>query len=266
MQSTEEAKCVNSLQVLAILRNFIAARVKAKSNNTTEQQAIYERLLRWLGGTPTPNAAPSDKPELIEAEYRRMLRTLLLQVFAPDYDERAQKLFADYRMHAQGWLQNKPSVRDPQLGQVPTNTGLLDELDRFRLDKPITVSASGARVVPPLTEADKAFRSTIDTLISALRDRVVAEQGAEAAAESFKVTWETIPELARAIRAKLDSEIGAVMEKLIKSEVQSNLTGVEVAQLERVMQALTERGFCKTCLRPILEYAKRTSVWAFKLN
>jgi predicted Ser/Thr protein kinase len=254
-------KCVNSLQVLGLLRGFMATKAKA-TNNTPEQQAVYDRVLKWLGGAPVPGEEPKEKPDIIEAEYRRMLRALLLQVFAPDYDVRAQKLFADYRLHAPVAFEGKPTVKDPLMGQVPVNTGLVDELDRYRLDK---VKVEKDAKEAPLSTEDKSFRGKLDALIGILRDDYVGEHGAEAA-KDFKVTWETIPELGKAIRGKLDSEIGRLMEKLITTEVKSDLNVFEQEQLTRAESALTEAGFCPACVKPVLEYAKRTKVWSFKLS
>jgi predicted Ser/Thr protein kinase len=247
--------CINSLELIGLLRGFIGGKSKA-SNNTPEQQAVYDRVLKWLGGIPVPGAAPTEKPDIVEAEYRRLLRALLMQVFAPDYDARAQKLFSDYRLHAPAVFEGKPTVKDPQMGQVPANTSLVDELDCHRLDK-----SKGAY----LSEDDRSFRGKLDAIIGTLRDEFVEEHGAEAAKE-FKVTWETIPELAKAIRGKLDAEIGLLMEKLITTEVKSDLTALQQEQLTRAESALKELGFCSACLKPVLEYAKRTKVWSFKLN
>lgn len=251
-----EMNCVNSLEVIGLMRDFMAAKVKAKSNNTPEQQAVYERMLKWLGGgTPVPGATPPDKPEIVEAEYRRLLRALLLRVFSPDYEQRAQKLFNDYRLHAPAAFEGKQTVRDPQVGQVPVNTGLIDELDHYRLNKD-----KGSY----LSESDKAFRGRLDALIGIIRDQYVEEHGQEAA-KDFKLTWESIAELGKAIRGKLDFEIGSQIEKLITTEVKSDLNAFELEQLQQAERAMAELGFCPSCQKPVLEYAKRTKVWSFKL-
>lgn len=257
LMKPSEHKCVNSLEVLRLLRGWIARKAKQTDDNTEEQQAVYDRCLKWLGGPPMPGeSAPADKPELIEAEFRRMLRDMLLRVFAPDYAERAQKLFTDYRLHAPAAFEGKPTVKDPQMGQVPVNVGLCDELDRYRLGKD-----KGA----VLSDEDKRFRGQLDALIGVLRDEFI-EQFGEDKAKEFKVDWETIPELAQAIRNKLDAEIGQLMEKLMATEVKSDLDAFQQQQLERAEKALTELGFCPACRKPVLEYAKRTKIWSFKLN
>lgn len=248
-------KCVTTLEVLGILRSWMARKAKA-TNITPEQKTVFERCLKWLGGEPRPNAleAPPDTPEIIEGEYRRMLRDVIIRVFAPDYEERAAKLFVDYRLHATGAVENKPTVKDPQMGNIPVNHALIDELDRYRLDKP-----AGST----LYDDDKKFRATLDAIIGQLRDEFVEQFGADKV-KDFKVTWETIPEIRKAIAAKLDGEIGKFIEKLITTEVKSDLTSTEQEQLERAEKALIEQGFSPACQKQILEYAKKTRVWAFK--
>src|SRR5579875_33077 len=246
--------CINSLMVLRMLRGEMARKSKA-GNLTDEQKAVYQRCLKWLGGEPRPYEEPSvDRPPLIEGEFRRLLRNLLLQVFAPDYEERAQQAFNDYRLHAPAAFEGKSTVKDPKMGQVPVNNRLLDELDRYRLDKSKDAF---------LSDDDKKFRGQLDAYIGQLRDEHVEQFGPESA-KDFKVNWQTIPELARAIRAKLDTEIGQLIEKLITTEVKSDLKEFEQQQLERAEKKLEELGFTKACRKPILEYAKRTKVWSYQ--
>lgn len=184
-----------------------------------------------------------------------MLRELLLQVFAPDYHERADKLFREYRLHAPAAFEGVPTVKSPTLGMVPVNYQLVDELDRYRVGK-----GKGAT----LSDADKQFRGQLDTLIGVLREEHMAKPGATA--DTFELTWETVPELANAIRAKLDAEIGLAIEKLLTTEVQSNLSPYDQAQLATAQSALLAMGFTAVCQKTMLEYAKRTKVWSFKLN
>ncbi len=81
--------------------------------------------------------------------------------------------------------------------------------------------------------------------------------------EAFHETWETIPELANAIRAKLDEKVGKAVEKLLTTEVTSDLTDIELEQLAKAKQTLTDLGYREALQKPVLEYAKRVKVWAF---
>ncbi len=251
-------KVVSSLEVLGILRGVIARKARATNTNTTDQQEVYNRCLKWLGGVPVPGAEPSSTPDIIESEYRLMLRDMLLSVFAPDYEARAQKLFTDYRLHATALLEGKPTVKDPQLGTIPTNSAVVDELDRYRVGK-------GPKET--LTDKDKEFRGQLDALISILRDEYNEQHAKDGeTATPFKANWETIPEMASAIRGKLDGEIGKLIDKLITTEVKSDLSSWEQEQLTLAEQALEKQGFTHGLHKPILEYAKRTKVWSFKLS
>jgi predicted Ser/Thr protein kinase len=250
-------KCVSSLEVLGILRAVIAKKAKATNTNTKEQQEVYDRCLKWLGGAPVPGAEPSSTPDIIESEYRLMLRDMLLGIFAPDYEARAQKLFADYRLHATALMEGKPTIKDPQLGTIPASAALVDELDRHRVGK-------GPK--EDLTEKDKAFRGQLDSLISIIRDDYNEQQHGKEAVKPFKVNWDTIPDMAIAIRGKLDTEVGKLIDKLITTEVKSDLNTYELEQLELAEKALQDLGFRHGLHKPILEYAKRTKVWSFKLS
>lgn len=246
--------CVSSLTVLSLLHNLIYKQ-SMMDNITREQKLAFDRLVKWFGGVPAPVFVPANRPSIIESEYRRMLRELLLQVFAPDYHERADKLFREYRLHAPAAFEGVPTVKSPTLGMVPVNTLLVDELDRYRVGK-----AKGTT----LSETDKQFRGQLDTLIGVLREEHMEKPGASA--DSFKLTWELVPDLANAIRAKLDEEIGLAIEKLLTTEVQSNLSPFDQAQMVTAQSALLAMGFTVSCQKTMLEYAKRTKVWSFKLN
>jgi hypothetical protein len=56
------------------------------------------------------------------------------------------------------------------------------------------------------------------------------------------------------------------MEKLISTEVKSDLNEFEQKQFERAESALASLGYCPSCRKPVLAYAKATKIWSFKLN
>lgn len=261
-------QCVNSIQVMLLLRAVIASRLDTP-NLTDEQQQVLKRCLKWLGGKSSSSMAAldhdegsgigNDEPELIEQEYRRLLRDCLLRAFAPDYEERAQRLFEEYKLYAPAIFEGKKTVNDKNEGgktPVEAKLSLVEELDRFRVGKDKFAT---------LTDEDKKFRGQLDAVIGLLRDQHVAEHGPDSV-KDFKITWTTVTALAQAIRNKLDSEIGALIGKLISTEVTSDLNEFERKQLERADLALKEMGFCDKTRKPVLEYAKRTKVWSFKLD
>jgi hypothetical protein len=159
-------------------------------------------------------------------------------------------------------------VKHPLHGQIPIDHALVDDLDRYRLGK-IRRDKAGKIERDPLTDDDKKFRGSINGIISDMRDAFADEQGGDAekrklSYRNFRDTWETIPELANAIRAKLDAELAMKAERLLTTEVISELTDEEQSQLTRAKQELSQLGFCESCSKPVLEYAKRVKVWAFK--
>lgn len=266
-------KAVSALEAIGLLRMAVANSL-SQSNLTDAQKGVLKRCQKWLGGEVTNqndwNKSATDRPEIIEAEYRRMLKQQILQVFCADYAKQAQSLYESYRAHASGFAQGDKIVRLKGVGQVPVDTSVLDDLDRYRLGK--TAFAS-------LSEEDKKFRGALETLLDESREKFVRENLGDTASElsedelrvrrieimkRFVESWETIPELANAIRAKLDEKVGKAVEKLLTTEVTSDLSDIEQAALAHAKQTLTELGYSEALQKPVLEYAKRVKVWAYK--
>ncbi len=265
-------KCINVQQVIQIMTAAIATKLN-NSHLTKEQKETYQRSLKWLGGNRRPGERlGSLNPELIESEYLRLLKEQFVRVFSPDYDERGQQFYEDYKLHGLAYGQSQTTVRHPQFGQIPVNERLLDELDRFRLNKaksdPLTAEDKKFRGVPLMSELGFA-RDEFNRRVQ--EDRAAAKSGDgkdededKTPLPKFQDTWQTIPDLANAIAAKLDSEISELMEKLLKTEILSNLSEEEQQQLAAATEQLKSIGYCDGCIKPVLEYAKRTKVWSYK--
>lgn len=276
LKRSSKEGCVTALEAIMVLRMAIHRQLQT-SNLTDEQKAVLNRCQKWLGGVPqadqTWTQSATSSPGLIESEYRRMLKEQILQVFAPDYAERAQELFEEYMLHAVAWAQKETKVKHPKLrAEVPVNTAILDELDRYRLGK-----ATGAY----LSDEDRDFRNGVKGEISDAKDDFVAEglksmddltdadeetlnERRKQLRAEFRETWETIPELAGAIRAKLDAKVGEAVAKLLTTEVTSNLKPEELARLTEAKKQFEQLGYCPASVKQVLEYAKRVKVWAHK--
>lgn len=268
----EPHKCVTALEAIMLLRVAIASQL-TQSNLTPEQTAYLTRCQKWLGGRPGPNEtwtkAATDRPELIEAEYRRLLKQQVIQVFAPDYERQAQELYEKYKLHATALAAGEKTVKDPKLGTIPVKQDVVDDLDRYRLGK-----GQGGFI----RDDERLTGVMLQTAIGDAREKFIMEQLGEgvkpddadlpqkrlALSAKFKETWETIPELAAAIRAKLDEKVGKRVEKLLTTEVTSDLSEDEQSDLERARKAMFDLGYCEASVKPVLEYAKRTKVWAYK--
>ncbi len=264
-------KIVTALESIMLLRSAIYDKLTNTSNLTPEQKAVLQRCQKWLGGAPGPGetwtSVATSKPGLIEGEYRRLLKDQLLQVFCPDYHARAQQLFEEYKLHAVASVIDQKTVKHPIYGDIPVDHSIVDDVDRFRLGKVKNAY---------LTEDDKRFRKAFNTMVSDRKDEAVEERlkalpEAEHTDETrrrlrqeFRETWETIPELANAIRAKLDSEIAEAIEKLLSTEVTSNLKAEELERLEQAKRLLEQIGYHAEAQKSILDYAKRVKVWAHK--
>lgn len=269
--SREGDQSVTALEAIMLLRQVIHQKLVDTTNLTPEQTAILKRCQKWLGGAPKPGdeswaTEASNRPGLIESEYRRLLKHQILHVFAPDYEERAQELFQDYVLHAIGYAVGDKKVRHSKLGEIPVNEDLLNDLDRIRVGK-----SKGAF----LDDDEKKFRKALQTIMSDRKDEIIEQQleGLEpdseeykerrkALAREYKETWETVPELANAIRTKLDTEIGEAVQKLLTTEVVSDLDKKEQARLLTAKELLEKLGYSPKGMKQILEYAKRVKVWS----
>ena len=266
-------QCVGALDAIMLLRSAIQNSLST-SNLTDGQKAVLKRCQKWLGGEVTTNndwkKTTNDRPELIEAEYRRLLKQQVLQVFCPDYEMQAQGLYESYRAHATAFAQGEKMAKVKGIGTVPVDTSVLDDLDRYRL---------GKRPGDWLEEGDKKFRNALETLIDEAREKFIRDNLSKDDAEldeeamrlkrieiikRFRETWETIPEIANAIRSKLDEKVGKAVEKLLTTEVTSDLTDDDQKLLASAKETLTKMGYCEALQKPVLEYAKRVKVWAYK--
>ena len=263
---------VTALEAIMLLRQAIHFQLTGTSNLTEEQIEVLERCQMWLGGRPVlgetwTQESSAKKPGLIESEYRRLLKTQILHAFCPDYEERAQELFEDYVLHAQAWATGEKKVRHPKHKQIPVNEDLLKELDLFRLGKGKTGF---------IDDEELKFRRSLTTILSDKKDEFMAmecqaqdlEPDCQAArdlrvqlAKTYQATWRTVPELAIAIRAKLDTEIGDLVKKLLNTEVVSDLKTEEREKLEIANTMLEDLGYSKGARASVLEYAKKFEVW-----
>lgn len=262
-------KCINVEQVIQLFTMAISTKLN-NSHLTGDQRETYQRCLKWLGGARGSTAGfGSATPELVELEYRRLLKEQFVRVFSPDYEKRAQQLYEDYKLHALAFSQGQPTAKHPQHGPISINERLLDELDRYRLGKSQDDSLSaddkkfrGGPFMGELSDARDKFNKQLKEARAAAGSP--DDQEEQIVLPKFEDNWQTISVLANAISAKLDAEISATMEKLLSTEINSNLTEEEQEQKAAAEKQLKSIGYCDGCIKPVLEYAKRTKVWSFK--
>lgn len=260
-------KCLTAVDTILVLRKIIRAKLE-NSNLTDQQKAVFKRCLKWLGtNADAPMPIGLDDPEnptvatknpgLLEKEYRRLLREHLLKVLEPNYDTLAQNDFEDYLLSALQWGKDSTQmVNNPRKGgRIPIEEGLLNEIDCYRLGK----DPASYR----LSDADKKFRYGLSTSL----DDAQADwkkRHPDAQLSEFKPRWdEAIPDLTIAIRAKLDARIAKDADKLLATDVTSNLTDDEQKRLAQAKLTLSQLGYPEAILPSVLEYAKKTRVWSF---
>lgn len=261
---------VTALEAIMLLRSTLYTALMDDNNLTEEQKKVLERCQKWLGGRPqvgtTWTAEAASKPGLIESEYRRLLKQQILRAFSPDYDARAQEMFEDYLLHNEAWTQGKSDVKHPKHKLIPVDEGMLDDLDQYRLGRrPDTRDDDDMRFRKGLTIK---LRDAKDEYLNRACVEKELEPDCEEArklriklASGYKADWQAVPELANAIRAKLDKEIGDLVRKLITTEVKSDLDKDERERLEVAQKALEDLGYSEKARETVLAYAKKVEVW-----
>lgn len=243
--------CVTSLDMIRMLRQRLTA--YQRMLGLTEQQKAIVKVC--LEEHLREAATTSDKPGMLELEYRRLLREQILSVFAPDFDKRAQEIFVQYRLHARAYGNGETRVKVP--GTVSTyidvNTKLLESVDKGRSLKPSV-----------LTDV-KSWRGAIDALINDLtfsKGTLVSEDADKVAT----LDWTTIPELEKAIADRVYELVAEQVEKVLKDKPEL-LGDDDRAFLDRSLAAFRALGYDdEISLDRALEYAKELKLWAKPQN
>jgi predicted Ser/Thr protein kinase len=244
---------VITLEVMPLIKTLVLRQLY-DSSLTGEQAEVAERVYQWLGGR---RPWGTDKPQLFEREYRRQLKQLILQVFSPDYERRAEDYFCEYKLHAPALFQGEATVSDPRQGAVVNvRRGIVDEIDRIMAGK-----SAGAT----LTKEDHHFGGNLEIHLMDAREKYIDEHPTDPDAhKKFVETWRTVPEIKAAIASMLDGEVGVKVEKILSTEIVTELSKEDQELFEKAKLALVEAGYAESVQKPVLEYAKRVKVWAHK--
>lgn len=244
LNSPLKHKCVSALQAITILRRRIKAALLTPGL-TAERKDVLQRCDKYL-----QNARDNNTVGMIEQEYRRLLRTQILKVFSPDFDKRAQEDFETYKLHGYAYAQGDSRVKDPRIGnrEVEVNVAFLDDIDRYRTG---TSWES--------TEDKKKFRGSLDARINQTMLEHAEEHGEGSG--SVAINWETIPELARGIRARLEADIAKKVDRILTTANVADLKEDERRMRDESLQRFKEFGYCEACLEQALNYCKEFKLW-----
>ncbi len=236
-------RCVTALGVIKYLR----ARIEAQSRTpglTDNEKAILTRCREFLKEPQTVEADPG----LVEREYRRLLRNQLLAVFAPDFDSRAEEDFQRYCLHAGASAKGHKKVHDPgKKKEVLVDDDFLVSLERW-----MGLTGSDER---------EQFRRSVDARINhILRQKAQESDDGDEALKDVEINWQLIPELARAIRNRLNDEIAKKIEKIVTSSP-ADLNEDQVKMRKEALERFQALGYSQECLTQALNYAKDHKLW-----
>lgn len=232
---------VTALSAMSYLKARIELEVK-RPGLTDSEKKVIERCLGYLEMQTTRGYGV--KPKLIEAEYRRLLKQQVLQAFSPDYDTRAQEMFARYKAHASAWAQNKTEVHDERFGRkIKIDVGHLDKIE----------GAMGK-----WGEDAANFRRSLESEFIELMQATARDHG-EDECKHVSLDWQTHPDIKKAIKKLLDDEIAQKVEKVIGDE--TNLTSDERKLRDESLARFDRFGYSEISRKAALAYFKEFELW-----
>ena len=235
---------LSSLRMISFLRAKVQEMSK-KPGLTDKEKEVLKNCLEFL----KPATSKTEKPGIIEEEYRRVLRRELLSVVAPDFETRAQEIFARYREHAKHHAQGARYFVDPKDRgrKIDVDTEFLDVVDRWC---GVTFS----------DERDKArLALEADLLDLTLDNSRRFKAGDESATETFEVTWKSLPRLEKGIRAMLNEEIAKKVEKILRPEFE--LKEDELKHRKESLERFRALGYSEDSLAEALQYIQDYELW-----
>lgn len=234
-------QCITALGML----NYLRARVESELR-TPELADGDKKILENCREFLKEIKYKSETPALTEREYRRLLRNQLVRAFAPDYEERAKKLFYIYKTHANAAARGVDKVADKRYKEpIEIEFEFLEGLER-RMGK--------------TTHTERTeFRQGLDT---ELNDNILI-QIKELGAAAQEPSWRTLPALRSAISKKLDEEIAGDVERCLTDEM--NLNSEDDRKLRREsLERFESLGYCQHCAKVALEYIKEFKLWTLQ--
>jgi len=226
--------------------NYLLARVERELTRPGLADGIKKVLERSKKHLTTVKAKYG-AVELIESEYRRLLKGQVLQAFSPDYETRAQDMFLKYHKHAVESGKGKDKVFDERHNRMLA-------IDTAHLNK--IESAMGKFGDDALN-----FRRSLESeFIEFMRESAAASKGeGEQLDRAVIFNWETHPELKKAIKKILDDEIAAKVEKILGDD--TNLGEEDRKLRTESIERFDRFGYSESCRKVALAYFKEFELW-----
>lgn len=211
-----------------------------RSNLDYDEKLIFNQAIADL---KTQAFGSKQDPGLIEQEYRRVLYRQVMEACAPDFVKRANELSDKYRLNCVALSDPRGKTWDDERQRdIEADIPFMEELERF-----IQFASQ--------TEVD-AFRRSIEVKIMQARREHREIHGKDV---EFIVDWQTIPELAQGIKAKLVDEVSQKISRLVKSDL--HLTDEEIALKAAALDRFASFGYCKHCMKEALTYFEAFELW-----
>lgn len=228
-----EGACLAEITALDLLRRL---------SDRMEEASAWRKFLKRP-------ATIEDEPAELERYYRILLRRQLLEVFAPDFAERKQTIFALYCLHAQAFANGESSIKHANKKDIiPVDTSFLDGIDGGRSLKPEISEVRQYRGSIAFQLADKQFRKGTE----------LSRAGHLFAPDDFSAL---LPELNQAIEEFIFRDISKAVENILNQNPQL-LADEDRHHYEQSMQRFENLGYCQTCLKRAIAYARELTLWA----
>lgn len=224
--------------------SYLKARVERELTRpglTDASKKIFERSKKHL----TMLMSKYGTVELIESEYRRLLKAQVLSAFSPDYEARAEDMFRKYHKHAVEWGKGKDKVFDERHNRMLSiDIGHLQKLET-------AMGKSG-------DDAANFRRSLESEFIELMREAAASLEGEEKLDKSI-FTWETHPEIKKAIKKILDDEIALKVQTILGDE--TNLSEADRQLRSESIERFDRFGYNEPCRKVALAYFKEFELW-----
>lgn len=245
----EAEPTVTAIGMLDALRNRLTQYAQTNGLTVAQKAMINKCLDEHLKQAKQT----TDRPGWLEIEYRRLLREQILEVFSPDFNERAEAAFVKYKLHGEAFAEGERRVKIEVRGvtrEYPVDVDFL-----YNIDKGLSLDPNIATV--------KAYRGSLNAQINDLmfsRGTLPSED-----AHQLEVNWTTLPALKQAIEDFLNEDISKKVERLLTVKYDL-LDDDEKAFFDASMASFYKLGYNDISLARALEYAKELKLWASAQN
>jgi predicted Ser/Thr protein kinase len=253
---TQPGNRVTFLAALEFLSTKINDQLTLKDADADDQQkAMYVKCMEELKLTHH-----MDSPNTVEAWYRRRLRQLVQKAFFPDHEERLHTRFINYFNLATAVASGKTKFADSTKHEREINDEVIKEILT-----PVEVLIKGVDVsVPATKDYRKKLTARTEMYLRAEAQRLTC--GNEP--PLLEPTWDTLPELKRAVCILEAGENFAEIQLCLDSEKENStpLDAEHAALRQEGLKNLKASGYSDESLNEVLRYIRANRLWLLETN